>query len=83
MAYDNTNSGGLWSNKKASENPKAPRWTGKANIDGVEYQVSAWAGDKAKEKAPVVQLKFQKFNAAPAVMTRAPAQEIEDEDLPF
>ena len=40
MAYDNNNKGTAWPN--ASENIKAPQWTGVAEVDGKPKRISVW-----------------------------------------
>jgi hypothetical protein len=40
--YDNTNRGALFPNKRKTEGDNRPDWTGKLDIDGVEYFISAW-----------------------------------------
>lgn len=47
MAYDNTNRGSIWKNKK-KEKDTHPDFTGSLNVAGVDYWVSAW---KRKEDA--------------------------------
>lgn len=38
--YDNERKGVLF--LKESENPRAPKWSGKMTLGGVEYQIAAW-----------------------------------------
>ena len=38
--YDNERKGVLF--LKGSENPKAPKWSGKMTLKGVEYQIAGW-----------------------------------------
>jgi uncharacterized protein (DUF736 family) len=38
--YDNERKGVLF--LKGSENPKAPKWSGKMTLGGIEYQIAAW-----------------------------------------
>jgi len=59
MEYSNTNRGAIWANKKHSENPKAPKWTGKLDVEGVTYTVSAWAG-KQEPNQPSLTFVIQK-----------------------
>ncbi len=47
MAYDNTNTGVLFKNKRR-QNDKQPEYTGNANIDGTEYWVNAWVKTSGK-----------------------------------
>ena len=41
MQYDNTNSGTLFKNDKG-DNDKRPDYRGKIDINGTEYNLSAW-----------------------------------------
>jgi hypothetical protein len=41
MQYDNTNTGAIFKNDK-KETDKHPDYKGSANVDGIEYWVSAW-----------------------------------------
>lgn len=57
--YDDTNKGAIWKNDKR-ETDKHPHFTGQANVDGVEYWVSAWKRDAdANEKAPALRFAFK------------------------
>jgi uncharacterized protein (DUF736 family) len=38
--YDNTNRGAAF--RKNNDNPKAPKYSGPLNVNGVEYEVSIW-----------------------------------------
>jgi hypothetical protein len=54
MAYDNTNRGSIWKNKK-KEKDTHPDFTGSINVEGVEYWVNAWRRkDDAKPDAPAL-----------------------------
>lgn len=54
MAYDNTNRGSVWKNKK-KEKDTHPDFTGSLNVDGTEYWVNAWRRKAdAPESAPVM-----------------------------
>lgn len=48
MAYDNTNRGSIWKNKKQRHGKQDADFTGSLNVNGVEYWVNAW---KRKEDA--------------------------------
>ena len=39
--YDNTNRGSLFKNDKG-DNPNRPDYTGKINVGGTDYRLSAW-----------------------------------------
>ena len=75
MTYDNNNSGAVWPNKKKLTD-KHPKWTGKCTVEGVDYFMSCWAGDKDKPGAPSLTIKFQRADAFKPVV-----QSIEMEDL--
>jgi hypothetical protein len=54
MAYDNTNRGSIWKNKK-KEKDTHPDFTGSVNVEGVEFWVNAWRRkDDAKPDAPAL-----------------------------
>ena len=53
-AYDNTNSGALFTNEKKTED-RHPDFQGSIDVDGVQYWLSGWKkiiqkGDKAGQK---------------------------------
>jgi hypothetical protein len=48
MAYDNTNRGSIWPNKKKRPDKQDADFTGSINVNGVEYWLNAW---KRKEGA--------------------------------
>ena len=86
--YDNNNSGALWRNDKQG-NEKRPDYRGEAQIDRVQYFVSAWIRESKKDGTKFMSLKFQPKQAAqhkggaknpPA---REPAHEYDDSEVPF
>lgn len=82
MQYDNTNRGALWKNTEMRPDKRDPHFQGTINIDGKEYQLSAWKPDPEKvgPKTPV--LSFSVREKAPAQPQSAPqpnAQDINDE----
>ena len=66
--YDDTNRFALFKNDKG-DNPKRPDYTGKINVNGTEYRMSAWIREGQRGKfmsgsiEPVEQKRAQK--AAP------------------
>jgi hypothetical protein len=78
--YDNTNTFVLFKNDKG-DNPKRPDYAGMANIDGIEFRLSAWVRDGKNGKffSGSVQLKEPKTEerGKPAV------EGADDSDLPF
>lgn len=77
--FDNTNTGAIWGNKDRKTD-KHPTHTGSINVEGVEYWVSAWVGDKSKNQ-PSLSLKIQKKESKQSKPAAAPAAI--DSDLPF
>lgn len=73
--YDNNMRGVLFRNDR-QENDKQPGYTGKIEIDGVEYRLSAWVkeGKKGKFFSLAVQQVERREEYAPPTGT---------EDLPF
>lgn len=82
MSYDNTNTGAIWPNKKR-ETEKHPTHTGTINVEGVEYYVSGWVGDKTKNQ-PSLSLKIRRKDeqVKPKVVEQK-APEVNDSDIPF
>lgn len=69
--YDNNLTGVLFKNDKDG-NEKRPDYKGSAEIEGVQYWVSAWIRDTAKGKC--LSMKYEaKENQATAPVTPAPA----------
>lgn len=65
MAYDNTNSGALFKNdKKTADNPNWADYTGKINVAGVDYWLSAWIKDGKSGKFMSLSIKPQQAPAA-------------------
>jgi hypothetical protein len=56
MSYDNTNTGLLFINKNKKED-KHPFWKGKINVNGEEFELSAWQRD-TKTGEPMLSLKL-------------------------
>ena len=48
MEYDNTNRGVLFKNNR-KENEKHPDYRGTINVEGHEYEISAWIKTSAKD----------------------------------
>lgn len=81
MEYDNNNRGALWKNDRR-EKDTHPQMRGTAEINGVEYWVSAWTSKEGGKK-PLVSLSFQVKDAIPTAAP-APSADVDfDDDLPF
>ena len=81
--YDNNLSGVLFKNDKG-DNEKRPDYKGSAEIDGVQYWVSAWIRDGAKGK--FMSMKYERKDkqaAAPAPVTVASSGYGDLSDVPF
>ena len=48
--YDNTNRGVLFKNDRWTEGSKIPNYSGTINVDGHEYEISAWIKEGKKGK---------------------------------
>ena len=79
--YDNNLTGVLFKNDKG-DNEKRPDYKGSAEIEGVQYWVSAWIRDGAKGKfmSMKYERKEQQTQAAPAQQQAASSY---DKDVPF
>lgn len=86
--YDNTNRGALFKNNKRM-NDRAPEFTGKLNVGGVDYYVSGWR--KTRENAdPFISLSVESKAEAEAKKAQrmgaaapAPARAALDDEIPF
>ena len=91
--YDNSNKGAIWANDR-KETERHPDYSGSANVDGVEYWISAWKRDaNGNPRAPALRFSFQpkeqqaeQPTAQEAVKPTAPSPApgpAYDDDLPF
>lgn len=86
MQYDNTNRGALWKNTEMRPDRRDPHFQGTININGKDYQLSAWKPDEDKKgpKTPVLSLSVREKStpqqqAAPQVAPQPTVQDINDE----
>lgn len=77
MEYDNRNRGALFKNDKATTE-KHPGYTGKINVDGVDYYLSAWLKDGSKGK--FFSLSVKPVEEKPAAKPKS-VMDIPDDDL--
>lgn len=78
--YDNTNTGTLFRNDKG-DNPKRPDYTGKADVDGTEYRLSAWI--KEGKSGKFMSIRFELPRDAAKPKAAAPAAAGLSDDIPF
>lgn len=78
--YDNNNTGALFKNDKDG-NEKRPDYRGSAEVNGVQYWVSAWIRDKKDGSGKFMSLAFEAKDK-PASRP-APSTEIDDDSIPF
>lgn len=76
--YDDTNRGVLFKNDKG-DNPNRPDYTGKINVGGTEYRLSAWIKDSQSGK------KFMSLAVSEIEQKAEPVQEVPqvDDECPF
>jgi len=79
MTYDNTNKGALFKNDRREKDTQ-PEYTGKINVDGTEYWLSAWVKDGKKGKFFSLSVKKKDFSPAREAVQSAPIQE---DEIPF
>lgn len=92
MAYDNSNRGAIWKNKK-KEKDTHPDFTGSQNVvcagcgNAHDYWLSAWKRkDDAPDGAPVLSLSVKPKEARMAEYATAPKKPIKDDlsdEIPF
>ena len=87
MSYDKTNRGQIWKNER-KEKDTHPDFKGDANIDGVEYWLSAWKRKPdANPKAPALsftfKLKDERDSPDNARPKPAPMGDSFNDDIPF
>jgi|TARA_R110000803_G_scaffold22142_2_gene55225 hypothetical protein len=73
MTYDNTNKGALFQAKER-KTEKHPNMTGKVNIDGKDFSLSAWS-NTSKKGEKYLALKVSEF--------KPNGQQKQEDDLPF
>lgn len=86
MAYNETNSGTLFRNQRM-KNDRSPTHTGKLNVDGTWYWISAWvkeAGPNAKNPgSKFFSLSITEMEEQPKAQQPAGYDGDLDEDIPF
>ena len=65
--YDNTTRGVLFKNDNHGDNPKRPQYRGSLNVNGAEYNISAWIKESRKDGSKFMSLSVEpKKGAKPA-----------------
>ena len=91
MAYDNTNRGSIWKNKK-KEKDTHPDFTGSLDVNGVAYWVNAWKRkDDASPEAPALTFSVRPKDDKPAAESKPAARrssaeigrDTMDDEIPF
>lgn len=79
--YDNTNRGALWKNTEMRPDKRDPHFQGTININGKDYQLSAWKPDPEKvgPKTPVLSLSVREVKPKQEGAGYAPPNDINDE----
>lgn len=80
--YDNNMSGVLFKNDKG-DNEKRPDYKGSAEIEGVQYWVSAWIREGQKGKFMSMRYERKEQQASPAKAQAATKQDDFDDSIPF
>jgi hypothetical protein len=75
--YDNTNRGVMFKNDQ-NGNPKRPQYRGSLNVDGTDYNLSAWVRESKKDGSKFLSLTVEPKQDAP----RKPKDDFVDDELP-
>jgi hypothetical protein len=75
--YDNTNRGVMFKNDQGG-NPKRPQYRGSLNVDGTDYNLSAWVRESKKDGSKFLSLTVEPKQDAP----RKPKDDFVDDELP-
>ena len=86
MAYDNTNRGSIWKNKK-KEKDTHPDFTGSLDVGGVAYWVNAWKRKEgANPDAPALTFTVRPKEASAMHQAATPVVPVGremDDEIPF
>lgn len=78
------NSGALYRNEKKRPDHDDPEYTGSAEVDGVEYWLSAWVKDGQQGKGKFMSISFKPKENKPKASVETPKQpETTNDALPF
>ena len=83
MPYDEKNRGAIWKNDR-KETDNHPDFTGKINVEGVEYWVSAWKRRPDEDPGrPALNFSIRPKNPPQAPAARPAAPQDFDDQIPF
>lgn len=80
--YDNTNRGVMFKNDQGG-NPKRPQYRGSLNVDGTEYNLSAWVKESRKDGSKFLSLSVEPKKDAPRKPQVQAADPELNDDIPF
>jgi len=81
MDYDNTNRGTLFTNDRKTTS-KHPDYTGRINIDGVDYWLSDWLNESRQGKK-YISLNTKKVDDGKDLSKPPSGSNDYDDDIPF
>lgn len=79
--YDNTNRGSIFKNDK-KEKETQPDFTGKLNVDGVDYFIDGWRYAEKPGKKAFISLKVKKMEKQTGGQRTEKKEKLDDE-VPF
>ena len=83
MQYDNNNSGALFKNNKEG-NESRPDYRGSAEVEHVQFWVSAWIKEGKKDGKKFMSLRFEAKNNLKNTDASLPSLKPDfDDDIPF
>jgi len=87
VTYDNRNKGVMFKNDQG-DNPKRPNYRGSVNVEGVEYNLSAWVRESQKTGDKFLSLSIEKkgernFKPKEKAAPQTSSQPDFDDPLPF
>jgi hypothetical protein len=78
--YSNENRGVMFKNDQGG-NPKRPQYRGSLNVDGTDYNLSAWVKESKKDGSKFLSLSVEPKKDAPPKAKAADAEFADD--IPF
>ena len=78
--YNKTNTGTMSANQKKREGKQDPDYTGKLDVEGVDYWLSAWIR-KSSTGSKFLSISLKKKE--PKIVNAVEANEVDTNDMPF